>query len=298
MKIRSVYLSDLIENSSYALSFPIKTEGFDKLSLLLFPIPLIIVSPRNEIISGLDYYYFLKENEENSGNKDTGESWKAIDVLEAELPFHEGLILNFNWKEKLTGLNLYEKLVFIKKIMPFVPVGDIYRKTALDIGIDKNLTERLDLLISDSFRDLLIRESITLKTALQICNFKIEDRERLLVLFGRVPFTSSHQQKIVEMIEEIIFRDKMGIGDLFEKLDILSILESEKPQKRIIDAFFKCRFPVYQKEEDAWLSEIKGLKLPGNSRVTHFPFFEKKELELSISVKSIDELKSILQKLK
>jgi hypothetical protein len=145
-----------------------------------------------------------------------------------------------------------------------------------------------------------MEETICLKTGLKLCDFLPDDRETLLDLFAKIPFTTSHQLKILEMAEEIIFRDKCSMNETFEKLNIEQYIDTdmEKPQRRIIDALFKYRNPIYTESEAKWEEEIKSLHLPDNMKVTHFPFFEKKQLELTINLQDLGELKRFIEKIK
>ncbi len=137
-----------------------------------------------------------------------------------------------------------------------------------------------------------------MKAALKLCDFADDDRDVLLELFDKVSFSSSHQLKILEMAEEILFRDKCMLADVFAKLGIERYLEMEKPQKVIIDELFKYRSPVYVKSEEQWKEEIKNLKLAGSMKVEHYPFFEKRNLELTIQLKDAEALKAFLEKIK
>ena len=71
----------------------------------------------------------------------------------------------------------------------------------------------------------------------------------------------------------------------------------EKPQKAIIDELFKYRYPVYTGAEKEWQKKIKELDLPDHIKVTHYPFFEKKQLELTVRVKDMDEFKKVIEKI-
>ena len=175
--------------------------------------------------------------------------------------------------------------------------SEIYQKTGLDITISTELLEKLDLLLSTAFRDALMNEHISLKSGLKLCVFQPEDCDVLLELFGRVSFSTSHQLKILEMTEEILFRDKCALEDIFEKLGIRQYLEMEKPQKKIIDELFKYRYPTYTEAEEKWQKEIKNLRLPDKIKVTHYPFFEKKQMELTIRIQDTEELKKLIEKL-
>jgi hypothetical protein len=289
MKIKNVTLDDLKAKEKYCLSFPLRPELYNKLREKFTGLPFIIINMENEIIFGIDYYHFLRSTDV-----------VYADVLQMEISEKEALILNYNLKEKLTGLNLYEKLVFAKKVMPLAETSEIYRKTDLDINLNQELVEKLDLLLSTTFCSSLMEETICLKTGLKLCDFHPDDRETLLDLFAKIPFTTSFQLKILEMAEEILFRDKCSMEEIFEKLNIEQTIDTdmEKPQKRIIDALFKYRNPIYTEIEAKWEEEIKSLHLPDNIKVMHYPFFEKKQLELKINLQDIDELKKFIDKIK
>ena len=289
MGIKNVKLDDLKGEEKYCLSFPLKPELYNGLREKFAGLPFIITNTENEIIFGLDTYQFLIS---------TGVTY--TDVLQLDVSYKEALILNYNLKERLTGLNLYEKLVFIKKVIPPAEIPEIYRKTGLDINLNKELVDKLDLLLSTTFRSSLMEETICLKTGLKLCDFKPDDRETLLDLFIKIPFTTSFQLKILEMAEEIIFRDKCSMEEIFKKLNIEQYIDMDlkKPQKRIIDALFKYRNPIYVDSEARWEEEIKSLHMPDNMKVTHYPFFEKKELELKINLQDMDNLKKFIEKIK
>ncbi len=248
--------------------------------------PLIITNPQDEIVFGIDYYMFLKET-----------AATVTDVIELELSHKEGLLLNYNMKDKFTGVNLYEKLLFVKKILPLANREEIYGQTNLDITIDKELEKKLDRMLAEEFQAVLAAEQVTLKTALQLCNFDVEDRRVLLTLFATFPFTSSQQLRVLEMVEEVLFRDKCGIAEVFEKIHLAGFLETEKPQKAIIEALFRFRNPLYTETEAHWQTEIKKLALPAHMQITHAPFFEKQQMELTIRLNTPEELKKFLTKI-
>lgn len=287
MEIKSVTLDEVKPVETYNLSFPLKQVLYNELRERFAHLPLIVINNGGEIVFGVDYYHFLRSQ---------GEVY--TEVVQMDISEKEALFFNFNLKDRLAGVNLYEKLVFLKRILPLAEPPEIYRKTELDININKPLVEKLDILVGTDFRISLVEGSVSLKTALRLCDFRSADREDILELFSRVPYSSSFQLRIVEMAEEILFRDKCSMTDVFDTLEIEGYMELEKPQKPIFDALFKHRNPVYLETETQWEKELKGLDLPGNIKVTHYPFFEKKQLEVTISLKDAVELKNLIKKIK
>ena len=288
MVVKQKRLNELKINEAYLLSYPPRPELCEELKKQFFDFPLIVINKKNEILSGIDFYHYFKEQ------KETGE----IDVLQGDFTAKEALFLNFNLKNKFFGLNLYEKLIFVKRIVNLAGKPEIYAKTGLDINISRELLDKLEDVSGIEFKEILIKERITLKSAFMLCNFKKEDRGCLFDLFAAVYFSTSQQLKILEMTEEILFRDKVSAADMFEKLKIREYFEAEKPQKKIIDEIFKHRFPVYSEKECEWKKTIKNLHLPDNVKISHYPFFEKKQVDLHISLQEPAELEKIITRIK
>ncbi|MCP5054193.1 MAG: hypothetical protein GY940_43905 [bacterium] len=287
MELEIIEINRLKVVDKFLLSFPLKPELYEELAERFFGYPLIIVNPRNEILFGIDLVHWLKE----SGQTETP-------VLKMNITDKEALFLSYNLKEKYTGLNLYEKLVFIKKVLPLADKGEIYSKTGLDVNMNRPLLEKLDRLLEGRFKTPLIQEKIILKSAVALCGFASPDREALLTLFENIPFTSSQQLKILEMAEEILFRDKCLVSDIFKKIGIDPATEKEKPQRTIIGMLFEFRNPLYAAGEKKWQEEINALELPNNMQVTHYPFFEKKQLEITVRLADEEELKQFAVKIK
>jgi len=288
MVVKKKRLDELQINEAYLLSYPPRPDQCEELKKQFFDFPLIVINQKNEILFGIDFYHYFKAQNE------AGE----IDVLQGDFTVKEALFLNFNLKNRFFGLNLYEKLIFVKKIVNLAEKPEIYAKTGLDININRELLDKLEYVSGIEFKEILIKERITLKSALMLYDFKKEDRGCLLDLFAAVYFSTNQQLKILEMTQEILFRDKISAADMFNKLKIREYLEAEKPQKKIIDEIFKHRFPIYSEKELEWKKAIKDLHLPDNVKISHYPFFEKKQVDLHISLQDPAELEKIVTRIK
>ncbi len=318
MELKKIKISDLKTDDKFLLSYPLRPEIYGELKKRLSPLPFIVIDKHNEIVFGRDCYEYLR-----SLDKD-GE----IEALQGDFTGKEALFLNYNLKNKSWGLNLYEKLIFVKKVIGLtaardnrdlaalspeadaaaragaegknrlVIIAEIYEKTDLDIDIDNALLDKLEIVTGSEFVELLTQDKIALKSALKLCDFAGADRGCLSALFLRVHFTASQQLQLLEMTEEILFRDKTSLAGIFEKLNLEDLLRLEKPQKIIIGEIFKYRFPAYAAREQEWRKEIKELKLPANIKVAHYPFFEKKGVDIHIAAPNLEELKKIIAKIK
>lgn len=288
MVIKTIKIHNLNINEAYVLSYPPRPELCEKLEKQFFDFPRIVINQQDEIIFGIDFFLYF------NAQKETGE----IDVLQGDFSDKEALFLNFNLRDRFFGLNLYEKIIFVKKIVNLAGKPEIYARTGLDININRELLNKLEDVSGSEFKEILIKERITLKSAFMLCNFKKEDRGCLLDLFAAVYFSTNQQLKILEMVEEILFREKISAADMFKKLEIRDYFEIEKPQKTIIDKIFKHRFPVYSEKECEWQKAIKDLQLPDNVKISHYPFFEKKQVDVRISLQDPAELEKIITRIK
>lgn len=287
MGIENINTDRIKINDLFILSNPLTPDLF-KMHEKKFPgIPPFVLNKKNELVSGLDCFSYIKEIRV-----------KNLTVIKTDLNDNEALFLGFNQRSILKEFNMFEKISFIKKIIKYSAVNEIYDRTGINISIDHKLLKNLDLLLKNEFEELLIKNGITVKTALKLCEMKKEDREILIGLFSDIPMSSSRQKNLRDLIEDILFRDKCRVKDVLEKTS----LKDGKKDDFNIDIFFRelfrIRYPQYSKYEDLWAVEVKNLSLPPGWKITHSDFFEKEDVELKISKKDLNEIKELLDKVK
>ena len=287
MRIEKVKVADLIRADESAISIP-PDPGLHEVFLKNFPgITPIITDPEMNIISGHDSYDFIR----NSGNE-------YCEVLITPLKKKESLFLAYNSRAVLKPLSIYEKLVFLKNIVQYSEISEIYRRTGIGVRIDKKLISLIPELISDSFRELLSGDLISLRTAVRLCSFSEEDKKLMISLFCRVRFSNSNEQKLLDMATEICFRDKTGFREVFQKINIERLYEGENSDSEILSSISQLRYPAYNDQEKEWKDEIGKIKLPFNYSIHHFPFFEKRGIELKLFLDSIEKIREISEKFK
>ena len=155
MKLIEINTKQLKQCDKFRLSFPLQPERYLKLMRSLEPVPLLVVNEANEVVFGEDLLPALQEE-------------KCIPAFRIDSDYKEALFLAFNLKSKFTGCNLYEKLVFLSKILPLADKEEIYRRSDPDIAINRPLESNLELLTSPLFATVLSAEQVTLKAAVQL----------------------------------------------------------------------------------------------------------------------------------
>lgn len=249
-------------------------------------LPMIVIGENNSILGGHEFYRLFQ-----------AQGAERVTVLAGEISRAEALCLNFNISNALFSLNLLEKLRFTQRALTVLNPQDIYRRVDLALNINKNLRARLDILLGEEFRHVLSHDLVNLKTALRICDLEYGDRKAIINLFEQIPFTSSQCLHILEMLEEISFRDKMPIEEIVKQIGLGTLLKEKRPQPSVLDALAKRRYPMYSQAEAEWKTRVKSLNLPGNVKVSHAPFFEKKNIEVTTSLENFEQLEVFSRKI-
>jgi hypothetical protein len=206
--------------------------------------------------------------------------------------------LNFNVLNRLFGLNLYEKLFFVKKISALCPLREIQRRAELDFNLNEELCHRLHELLSDPLREVLAAGQLGLKGALRLLDMAMPDRKEVLGLFRACKFSVSQQLLIINYLEETAFREKKPLAGILAELGIGVLLEEEMPQQKIMTALQHCRYPAYAQMENEWQQWRKNNTVPGRLALAHVPFFEKEEIHIFLTAKNKQEAEQLLRKLK
>lgn len=286
MIIKRKSISELVINEFFCLSRPVIPESYHTFRQHFPHLPILIINRQNQVIFGFDFYLYLH----NKSPK--------LKVLQLEISDLDALVLNFNLKSRLLGVNLLEKLLFLQKTLPLASADDLYRRTAIDIPVNDEIEKNLSHLLAPEFEELFLEERISLKNALKLCMMAGEDRSLLIDLFRHISFTHSQQKQIIELVEDILFRDKCKAADLFDHLNIEDMHGARREQEQIMASLLQHRYPRYAAREKNWQKQLSEWQLPPGVKATHFPFFEKEEIQLSITVKDLQQLRNTLSNLK
>jgi len=286
MQIVEMRLADIDPDDAYSITFPHLPERYDRIEDGFPGIPLLVIDEARRVVSGHDYRLLLRMR---------GES--RVRALQVELPLEEGLLLNFSIMDRLFGLNLYEKLLFVKKLSPLLPPAEIQRRADLGFHLGDSLLRRLDMLLSAPFRSCLASGRLGLKTALKLAAEEKGDREAQLGVFQACGFSESQQWQVVQALDELAFKKKKPIAALLKSASLLSLLEGEMPQRRFMDALNARRYPLLSRMEKEW-REWRGKALgPGIVSVDHAPLFASQEIQVTLAVKDRAAAEELLRRL-
>jgi hypothetical protein len=268
-------LADISPADDYALSCPSRPERYAGAEERFPGLPLLVVDGRDRVVCGHDYLPLLLRR---------GES--GCRALRVDLDAVGALLLNYNLTNRLFGLNLCEKLLFVSKISPLLPDAEIQRRAELGFAIGEALKRSLDVLLSDPFRPGLAAGRIGLKTALRLAEMGSADREALLAVFASCGFSESQQGLLVQVLEEIGFREKKTLPALLADHRLDGLLTEEMPQKKFLAALHGWRYPAWEKREKEWEAWRKKTPAGNDISVRHAPFFEREEVQVTLTLKN------------
>lgn len=280
-------LEDISRDDVYDISFPHCPQRYATIEEKFPHLPLLIVDKAKRVIWGHDYLRWLQ-----------GRGQKNAVIFAADIAPAAALFLNFNLSNRLFGLNLYEKLLFVKKISGLCPVAEIQRRADLDFNLNDALIQNLGQLLNEPLRQVLAAGQLGLKAALRLVDIAAPDRRALLGLFKDVKFSESHQLLVMQFLEETAFRDKKSYARILATLDLTNLLRLEMPQQKIMAALNRRRFPACSRRESEWQQWQKKMAVPGRLTLAHVPFFAKEEIQISLTAKNRLEAEELLRKLK
>jgi hypothetical protein len=280
-------LSDIGPDDVFAFSYPHLPERYAGLAEKFPGLPLLVVDSTQRVVSGHDYRLLLLQRGELRAR-----------VLQVDLSAGEALLLNYNILNRLFGLNLYEKLLFIKKISSWCSMADVQRRAELNFTLDDHLRQNLDRLLVEPFRFCLAAGRLGLKTALMLAAMAENDRLAAIGMFGVCRFSESQQMQVMQLLEETAFRDKKTLGEILAAAGLTMLLQQEMPQKRIIEALQAARYPLNAKMEDGWQAWRKKMAVGRSLSLAHAPFFAREEVQITLTVKNRAAAEKLLGKLK
>ncbi|HEX7501935.1 MAG TPA: hypothetical protein VF451_00825 [Acidobacteriota bacterium] len=280
-------LADISPGEDYALSWPRFPERYEGAAEKFPGLPLLVVDDQGRVVCGHDYLLLLRQRGET-----------GCRVLRVRLAAADALLLNYNLSNRLFGLNLYEKLLFVKKISPLLGDTEIRRRAELGFALNEPLRQALDLLLSDPFRPGLAAGRVGLKTALQLAGMAETDRLALLAVFQSCGFSESQQGLVVQMLEETAFREKKAIAALLAADGPVSLLAGEMPQKKFLAALHGLRYPAWELREQEWQAWQKKAAAGAGLSLAHAPYFANEEIQVILTVKNRLQAEKMLAGLK
>jgi hypothetical protein len=126
-------------------------------------------------------------------------------------------------------------------------------------------------------------------------------QEKFISLASSLKLTSTYRKEFLSLVDDIRHREDITDEEVIDANEIQEVLGHEEYNRQqkietIRGVLKKRRYPDLGLREEKFQSLIKQLDLPPQIRVSHYPYFEKKDLRLSIQAGSKEEFQALLKK--
>ena len=139
---------------------------------------------------------------------------------------------------------------------------------------------------------------VALPVALRIHAMRGEDARELTAFFLTITAGLNVQRELIERIVDVSKRDRVSIAELIRQDAVEAIVntaDTPMPQKvQQLRRYFKeKRYPELSHRENRYQALIKSLQLHPRLHLQPPPFFEGKTYQLSLSIESREQLKTL-----
>ena len=203
-------------------------------------------------------------------------------------------------------LNIVEQSRALALIQRFAPQDADWHAAARLVGLPSSRAALQRLLpvadMPESLQMAIVSGSIALPVAISITKLQPDDGDALSALLQRINTGLNNQRELSELIVETAIIKEMAVSRLLEHSDIASIFEQDDtpmPQQvqRLRQVLKKMRYPELSKAQDAFHQAYKGLNINPAIQLQPPRFFEGQTFRLSLSVRSRQQLKELLNDL-
>lgn len=148
--------------------------------------------------------------------------------------------------------------------------------------------------------DFLHHKNAPLKTWILFADIQAKAQNFFIELVDHFNPSFSIFEQIVKLLKEISIREELTLYESINDLELYEFLKSDKDQKRvrlegIRRTVFRARFPILSKHQDKIENAIRSLQLPSQVSISWDKTFEKKELNIVISIKTQDDFAAFQQ---
>ena len=199
---------------------------------------------------------------------------------------------------------LREQYLFLSWLKKNCP-EEGFTSTAQKAGFSpRNIEQLLQLYNSeDHVKDAVFEGTIDLSLISLFEVFTVEDQLYFLTAFKDFKFSMQTQRELLDWLPEIAYTGKTTISEILSAPKMKEILENSslnRPQKiqKIHAYLYTQKFPRLSEAQIIWKKQSASCNPDtGHVTFTPYPFFEKNQLDISISVTTADQATEIFKKL-
>ena len=229
----------------------------------------------------------------------------CIDLSNSGLSSLEMLLFNLYDNIAIRRFNEVEKGMILNRLMAHMSRKDIEEHYIQILGIknrrDIDTLIRIDEL-NETTKQSIAHGTISTKTIGLILDLDNRSRSVILKWISDLNLNVNQQLKYIDYLIDISSREGKPIADIMDEDRFLTLLKDKElntPQKaKKMLVFLRARrLPLLTDSEKKFDKMIQNLKLPDGVRITHSPFFERKNYFLEIVFDNGRDLKKTIDNL-
>ena len=196
-----------------------------------------------------------------------------------------------------------EQAVFLQRVLAWLSKEEAARRFLPVMGLSAHVSQLDRLLRLTRLEEVILmalhRGELDRKVAYELQKLSFHNRMALFEIITALKLSVSNQKKLLLICRELALRQKMEIAEFLSEQSLQDILNQQGNIPLVTRQFFarlhELRFPRVTAAEEEFADRIKSLRLPANCRVNHAPFFEKDEIELTMTFANQQELVDFCQ---
>lgn len=203
------------------------------------------------------------------------------------------------------GFNTVEKAMALERLVHRFRIdSDTVIKTFLPLFSlepnEKILNTFLSLAgMEDGMKEYVLREEVSRSNIRRLANWSPDDRTAILSLISSLKLGENRLREILTFLEEISKKNRCQAKETVQRPDIQVILSQKEftpsqRTERIKKVLLDLRYPKMHQLEEEFQKKRKGLNIPSNISLHHFPFFEGKGLRVEFQFETVEEYRMIL----
>lgn len=137
----------------------------------------------------------------------------------------------------------------------------------------------------------------------QLSNISLEERQLITNLIAQLNLGGNKQKRLLDLCEEITKRDKISLTTLFDQPETAALFHGEEintPQisQQLLQLLYEKVFPKSTKAIQEFNKNKAQYSLPGNCDLQPAKAFERDEVTMTVTFKSLKEFEEKWEKIK
>jgi len=260
-----------LDSENFELCPPGKREQLLSLHRRLLPVSLLICDQEGRLVFGHEWLRELHRS---------GSSLDSVPVQCLSLTEVEGWLTAYRLLDSFQLAGLYEQLNLWRNVGRLLSAAELRKQLSLPFPLHESVREGLSDLFAGPLRENLERDELVWQALFRIMGRDRSEWPAWSLLYSLSRFSRSRQIAMLDILEEIQFRDKRPLGEIVDELS-RDLDDRDVPGDILWNRAYAMRYPRCDEMEALWHRQVKALGLPPGVSLRHVPFFESRHVDLN-----------------